>query len=172
MRSENRKARATARALGWFSIGLGLAEVLCTRRLARAVGLVGHEASLRACGLREIVTGAALLVADRPVPFVWARVAGDAVDLGLLGTRAASGERGSGNAAIALLAVAGVTAIDLACAKSLAADASAAQARQQEYAQRSGFPKPPSQMQGAALADFEAPADMRTPSALRPYDAD
>ena len=31
-----------------------------------------------------------------------------------------------------------------------------------------GFPKPPEQMRGTAR-DFEVPADMRTPEALRPF---
>lgn len=169
MSSMIRTARRTARALGWFSIGLGLVEVLCARQVARAVGLGDQAAAVRACGLREIATGAAILVSDRPAPFVWARVAGDALDLGLLGARAASGVRGSADAGVALIAVAGVTAVDLACAGALTLGDQAEPAWHDDYARRSGFPKPPSLMQGAALADFEPPDDMRTPAALRPY---
>jgi len=42
--SENRNssADALARGLGWFSIGLGLAEVLAPRTLTRALGLDGQ----------------------------------------------------------------------------------------------------------------------------------
>ena len=37
-----------------------------------------------------------------------------------------------------------------------------------DYHRRTGFPKPPEQMRGAAR-DFEVPRDMRTPEALRPF---
>jgi hypothetical protein len=170
MNDRTKAARETARALGWFSLGLGLVEVLYTRRLAQAIGMSGHEATLRACGLREIATGAAILVAQRPAPFVWARVAGDALDLGLLGVRAASSERRTGDAAVAMAAVAGVTAVDIACARALDQIDAANSEPEPRYASRSGFPKPAGQMRGAALADFEAPADMRTPADLRPYE--
>ena len=84
-------ARRTSRpaASGWFSIGLGLAECLMPRTMARAVGLEGKENLLRAFGMREIATGVGLLMSRDPEPWVWGRVAGDALDLGALECRLA-----------------------------------------------------------------------------------
>ena len=36
------------RALGWFSIGLGIVELLAPRRLARTLGMQGKEDIIRA----------------------------------------------------------------------------------------------------------------------------
>ena len=56
------QARTLARGLGWFSLGLGLIELLSARPLARHVGLGEPDRPagglVRAYGLREIVTGA------------------------------------------------------------------------------------------------------------------
>ena len=50
-------AHTVARGLGWFSIGLGLAECLMPRTMSRVVGLEGKENVLRAFGVREITSG-------------------------------------------------------------------------------------------------------------------
>src|SRR5437764_2296926 len=65
-----------ARALGWFSIGLGLAEVLAPRDMAGLTG-VRHPALLQAFGVREIVSGLGILSSSRPTGWMWGRVAGD-----------------------------------------------------------------------------------------------
>jgi hypothetical protein len=38
-----------------------------------------------------------------------------------------------------------------------------------DYSDRVGMPRPPAEMRGEARKDFEAPRDMRTPEALRPW---
>ena len=86
-----RSVRRAARGLGWFSLGLGLAEVLMPGAVARATGMHGRETLVRACGLREIATGLGLLLARDPTPWLWARVAGDAVDLATLGAHVGRG---------------------------------------------------------------------------------
>ena len=48
----------TARALGWFSIGLGVMELVAGRRIGRAVGQRGHIGTVRLFGVREIATAA------------------------------------------------------------------------------------------------------------------
>ncbi len=104
-----------ARGLGWFSIALGAAELAIPRLLARGIGIEpSARTSLvtRLMGAREIVAGVAVLMASRSPWPLWARVAGDAVDLALLGmasTRRTSGLRLAGAAAI----VSGVTALDV-----------------------------------------------------------
>ena len=76
--------RNVARGLGWFGIGLGLIELLAPRALAKATGLQGRENILRLFGAREIASGVIILAADDPAPWLWVRVAGDALDGGLL----------------------------------------------------------------------------------------
>ena len=53
----------TARGLGWFSIGLGVTEVLMPRALARAVGIPGASGLVFLYGLREIASGLGILKA-------------------------------------------------------------------------------------------------------------
>ena len=74
-----------ARNLGTFSVGLGLAELFAPRHVARLIGLgEGHEKTLQLLGLREIASGVGILQ-GKPAYFLWSRVAGDIMDLGLLG---------------------------------------------------------------------------------------
>src|SRR5689334_24738641 len=74
-----------ARALAWFSIGLGLAETLAPRTLGNAIGIHGQVALLRGLGVREVANGVAILSQPDAAPLLWARVAGDALDIALLG---------------------------------------------------------------------------------------
>ena len=50
-------ADRVARGLGWFSLGLGLAEIIAPGKLGRALNLEGKETLLRAYGGREIGAG-------------------------------------------------------------------------------------------------------------------
>ena len=75
-----------SRGLGWFSIGLGMTELLAPRAVARAIGVSeDHDRLLRTLGAREIVSGLGLLARPKPTGFAWSRVAGDIMDLSLLG---------------------------------------------------------------------------------------
>lgn len=107
------------RFLGWFSIGLGLAETFCPRKMADLTG-VPHPKLLQAYGLREIVTGIGILSGTRPTGWLWARVAGDVLDLATLGeAMAESNGEARQRAMLAALAVAGVTALDVMCSGTL-----------------------------------------------------
>ena len=77
----NTAAQQLARGLGWFSLALGAAELLSPGAIKRQTGLPGPRGVLQAYGAREIATGVAILAAKRPVGMVWARVAGDVLDL-------------------------------------------------------------------------------------------
>lgn len=157
-----RRSLSTARGLGWFSIALGLAEVLMPRMIARTLG-VPSDSLVRLYGLREIVTGVGLLTARDPAPWVAARVAGDALDIATLLPQTAAGHPQRGPAIAALATVAGVTAVDAATAAALQVEHRRQARPVYDYSDRSGFPKPAHEMRGAALKDFTMPRDMRGP---------
>lgn len=155
--------RKLATGLGWFSIGLGVLELVATRRVARFTRLDGRERLLETYGLREIASGIAILMlpdARTKTLAMWSRVAGDALDLATLGGAAMRSRRRGGHPLAAIAAVAGVTALDLACARTLGQEAQAA-GQTTDYSARSGIPAPPAQMRGAALKTFKQPRDMR-----------
>jgi hypothetical protein len=164
---QNGTAMALARGLGWFSIGLGLAEMLAPRMLTEQMGMEGKEPLLRFYGAREMAAGVGILMSDNPGPWVWGRVAGDALDLATLATGLDKQNPRKGNVAIALAAVAGVTALDCIAAQALTSTSRPAP----DYSDRRGMPRPPEEMRGVARKDFTPPRDMRTPDALRPFTA-
>lgn len=149
----NHSARSLARGLGWFSIGLGVVQLLAPRQVARFIGMPGNEGVIRACGVREIATGVGILMADDPKPWIYGRVGGDALDLAGLGWSIERG-REPANAAIAAGAVAGITALDLHCAKEL--DAEQVPFTEWDYSDRSGFPTGALQARGTVEAEFAA----------------
>ena len=162
-------ADALARGLGWFSIGLGVAELLAPRQLTRMLGMQGGEALVQGFGAREIATGVAILSSQQPAPWVWARVGGDVVDLATLASGLDEGNPKRGNVGLALAAVAAVTAVDVLCASALGAAADSAKpVPMHDYHGRSGFPRPPAAMRGAA-SDFVVPRDFRIPAPMRPH---
>jgi len=72
------------RVIGLTSVALGLAALVSPQRVARRVGVRGDQApeTVAAFGAKEIAAGAALLAPVKPGPFLWARVAGDLVNIG------------------------------------------------------------------------------------------
>lgn len=180
---------ALARGLGFFSLALGLAELAAPRRVARVAELgeldgagglrrltgqtplPSSRALVRGYGLRELGAGAGLLASADPEPWVWGRVAGDVLDIATVALaprpRTVFG-RGGGSRAGTLVALLAVTAIDLYCAEGLRRERQQRQARPHDWSGRSGYPRGVDASHGAAR-DFEVPADMRTPAALRPW---
>ena len=113
-------AGTLARGLGWFSIALGVAELVAPRVMTRTLGLRGREDLVRTYGLREIGTGIGILASEDPAPWIWGRVGGDALDLATVAGGLKSSKRN--NALLALIALGGVTAIDVACGRQLGRD--------------------------------------------------
>ncbi len=104
-------------ALGWVSLGLGAAALLRPRTVTRAAGLDGSRRAMhamRAIGVRELATGAGLLLRPHKPGWLWARVAGDALDLGLLA--AAGRQRHGDRITMTSALVAGLAALDLLAA--------------------------------------------------------
>lgn len=113
--------RTLARALAWFSIGLGALEIFGARHLARFLGVdERHTTLIRAYGVREVLTGISIMRDRTPTIGVWSRVAGDALDLATLGMAFRRDEPDPRGIAIAALAVAGATALDITSALQLA----------------------------------------------------
>jgi len=118
----NMNEERLANALGWFSIGLGLAQLAAPRGMARLVGASDDAKSrtvMRALGLREITTGVGILARPRPTGWVWTRVAGDVMDLALLGSLLKPNNTQRNRTAAATAAVLGVTALDVLCGQQL-----------------------------------------------------
>ena len=76
--------RQLARGLGWFSIGLGLTQLLAPVRLGRAIGVGDRRPFMQAMGAREVLHGIAVLAPHSPKMGLWSRVVGDVLDTGLL----------------------------------------------------------------------------------------
>lgn len=88
------RRRRLVRALGAASVGIGVPMSTNPRGVARLVGIDDDQAApglVKAVGVRELVAGSLLLVG--PPGLVWARVAGDVLDLTVLG-RAMDRHRG------------------------------------------------------------------------------
>ncbi|WP_375459183.1 cyclase dehydrase [uncultured Enterovirga sp.] len=157
-----------AKGLGWFSIGLGLAELIAPRAICRTLGMDGQENLVRAYGVRELATGVAILMSHDPTPWIYGRIGGDALDLATLGANFQGDNPEKDNLTIATVAVAGITLLDIACVHGLTSDKRLSSPGEFDYGDRSGFPLPPRAMRGAA-SDLDMPADFRIPETLRPW---
>jgi uncharacterized membrane protein len=118
-----RSADGLAQRLGWFSIGLGVAQIVAPRRVARMIGVNDsdrNKAVMRAVGVREIAAGIGLLSDPKPTGFAVARVAGDLMDLAMLGNALRSSVNDRGKTTVATAAVLGIGALDVLCSEQLA----------------------------------------------------
>ncbi len=115
--------QTNADLLGYFSLGLGLAELLAPNLMSRLIGVKHpdetNRATMRVMGAREITAGIGILASQQPAKAVWARVAGDALDLALLGKTLANSENDRGRTLFAAVNVLAVTALDITTARQL-----------------------------------------------------
>ena len=142
----------TVHALGWASIGLGVLGILAPSALSRNLGVASKEGLLAGFGVRELTAGVGILTATDPRPWIWARVAGDVVDIAALTSGATSGSRRKGSARFALFMVAGITMVDVLCAQWLTSFQARRAQPVPDYSSRSGFPAPAKEMRGKAVA--------------------
>jgi uncharacterized membrane protein len=120
--SQNDNVERLANALGWFSIGLGLAELAAPRALAQLIGVKDEDKTrnvLRGYGMREIAAGIGILSRPQPAGWLWGRVAGDLLDLSSLGSALGSSRSNRVRVGAATAAVIGLTALDIRCALQL-----------------------------------------------------
>ena len=161
--------RELARGLGWFSIGLGVTELACGDAIARWLGMPRSAPVIRAYGVRELLQGVGILGASDPTPWISARVAGDALDIATVLPGLEGDNPHKDNVLIALVALAGVTAIDVMCARSLSeAPLAPSEKVRRDYRRRSGFRRHAEAMRGAA-GGFKPPLDIIGPEAMRPW---
>ena len=122
---QRRKAEQLAVGLGWFSIGLGLAELLAPRSVARAIGMPdASEGVLQTFGAREIANGVAILSQPDNPTWLWSRVGGDGIDLAYLSSGFQDDRVDTSKLGFAMAAVLGVTALDAICAQQMSSDRS------------------------------------------------
>jgi hypothetical protein len=113
----SRDATPLTAALGYVSIGLGLTQVLAPRQLSQAIGVGSHTAMMRSLGLREIAAGVGILNSDQPSQWLWARAAGDLMDLALLGTAFRTDNRDGTRLGCTTAMIAAIAALDVYAAR-------------------------------------------------------
>jgi len=152
------------KALGWFSLGLGLVELLAPHRITRALGMEGQEALVRAYGVREISSGVLSLSTEKYLG-LWSRVGGDGLDIATLLTALRDDNPKKENVTTALVMVAGITLLDVVAAQATTTRHSRQSGDRNIYRNRSGFPAGLSAARAAAK-QFPVPPDMRAAPAL------
>jgi uncharacterized membrane protein len=104
--------------LGWGSLGLGVPQTTAPGRFAESIG-IKDDAETRTwallVGLREFAHAGAILALERPRPVraLWSRVAGDLMDLALLGAAWRSKRENTLRLAAATGAVVGIGLADV-----------------------------------------------------------
>src|SRR5207247_1614944 len=112
------------------SIALGVAEIAAPRTMARWSGIRNDESTdsvVRSLGAREIGHGISILAQPDRARWLWSRVAGDAIDLSLLGSAIAKDDTDRGRVAAATAAVVGLTIFDIVSAQRLSRSSRAGQ---------------------------------------------
>ena len=115
----NKITRQLQDGLGLFSLGLGTAQLAAPGPMTRLIGARDTKRNRMlhrwGGGAREFGVGTGIMSHTMPAVWMWSRVAGDMVDLSVLGAIMANPRRPNSrrNAAISTAAVAGVTAADI-----------------------------------------------------------
>jgi hypothetical protein len=149
-----------ARALGWFSIGLGITELVAPGRIASSLGLDDKAGLIRAYGARELASAIPTLSVDKSVG-LGARIGGDALDLATLATALHRDNPQRHNAAVATAMIVGITMLDIIAFKGVRAVHRRGPGSGRDYSDRSGLPRGAQASRGLARQDFQIPADYR-----------
>jgi len=127
----NGRPNGLAGGLGWMSLALGAAATYTPGRVAHLMGLPDERETrdiVRAVGFREIASGAGILTRKPPTGWLWARVAGDVMDLALLGSAFRRDDVDTRRLTTAAGAVAGITALDALVAQAMRREAAPVEA--------------------------------------------
>lgn len=156
--SSFKPADSVGRALGWFSMGLGLTELLAPQVLTRWLGVEGKEGLVRAYGAREIASGIMCLSVNSDYG-AYSRVGGDVIDLVSLLSAYKDDNPKKANVATALALVAGITIIDALAGKSIRSLHDRKGEPVRDFSDRSGFPRGIGYSRGKAAG--RVPTDYR-----------
>ena len=106
--------------IGMFALGLGSAQLAAPQAVAGVAGIQqSNDLVMRALGARETASGVAIMAQPANPAWLWARVAGDAIDIALL-VAALRNERNERSRVMASLGFVGVvTLLDVLCAQRL-----------------------------------------------------
>ena len=105
-----------AKGLGLFSFALGIPQIVAPGKVNKLIGVKNDTTSrmwMRAVGARESAAGIGIFSQRQPTPWIWARVAGDTMDLALLGSALRGKSRRPGRTMAATGAVASAFAADM-----------------------------------------------------------
>jgi hypothetical protein len=108
-----------ARALGWVSVGVGLAAVAAPGPLIRAIGMGNRPNLGRFLGVRDLVLGAGLLRGQNTAAWCRARGVADALDVALIVVGAVAGAFRRDRAPIGVATGAGFSALSFWLARRL-----------------------------------------------------
>ena len=149
-------------ALGWASLGIGLTELVFAEGICRVLGVSKYRADrVRALGLRELASGWGLLREPERRDWVWARVAGDAMDLTLLAVTFGKPRAHRVWQGVITAAVAGVTRVDLYAALRRAAPLRRSKAAAPSLGMDVGRGAPAESWRGSGLAEDVGVNDAR-----------
>lgn len=132
----NIDATTVAEALGWLSIGFGVAHLVAPRAVSKFFGIKDRDALMRLAGMRNLVTGIGILSRPDARGWMWSRVAGDLVDLAMLGTVLEPRGKDHGGLRPAALMVGGILAADYLCAHQLSSSSDGTMAKSRLYEAR------------------------------------
>src|SRR5690242_15500212 len=115
-RPGNGRDERMAAGLGWFSLGLGAAQLTAPGALNRLAGIHDDAAARfaqRLVGVREVGAFAAIMAGrPRPARPLWSRFGGDLMDLALLARAWESKRESAPRLALTIANIAGVTGLD------------------------------------------------------------
>jgi hypothetical protein len=129
-----------ARALGWFSIGLGAFQLFAPRAITRALGAEGNEGLVQLYGAREIGSGILTLSLEKDAG-LWSRVAGDGLDVLTVVSAFRPSNPKRSNVGPALLTLLGITLLDVVAAQATKTRHSRSGGPIRDYRDRSGYPQ-------------------------------
>lgn len=107
-----------ARSLAGFSIALGIAELIAAGPIVKWLGMHDKRTIVRLQGTREVAHGVAILTTNHPrdrAIWMWARVAGDVLDVATLASGLNRHNRNRRRVRYAIGIVAAVSVIDALC---------------------------------------------------------
>jgi uncharacterized membrane protein len=112
---------AVSKGLIFATLGLGLFEALAPKRFQKLIGVRcgDHSKTIRAMGFREIGQALLMLISGRSPVGTWSRVAGDVVDLSLLGAAYTTPGVKKGRLTAAAASALGISALDVLTATQL-----------------------------------------------------